>query len=128
MGIEMPKVKDVMNRDFLVLSPDMVGGEAIELMYRRNKSYAPVVEEGKLEGWVRALDLMVGCKHSKVEDLMLYIDEIKVLKEDEEISQDLIEEMVGEEVIAYPVVNGEGEVVGTLSVFDLLRYYRSPRD
>ncbi|HIQ38416.1 MAG TPA: CBS domain-containing protein, partial [Methanothermococcus okinawensis] len=46
----MPKVKDVMNRDFITLSPDMVGGEAIELMYRRNKTYAPVVEEGKLEG------------------------------------------------------------------------------
>ncbi|HID47912.1 MAG TPA: CBS domain-containing protein [Methanothermococcus okinawensis] len=122
----MTKVKDIMNRDFLTFSPDMIGGEAIELMYRRNKAYAPVVEEGKLEGWVRALDLMVGCKHSKLEDLMLYIDEVKVLKEDEEISEDLIEEMIKEEVIAYPVVNEDREVVGTLSVFDLLKYFKSP--
>ena len=120
----MPKVKDVMNRDFITLSPDMVGGEAIELMYRRNKTYAPVVEEGKLEGWVRALDLMVGCKHSKVEDLMLYVDEIRVLEEDEEISEDLIDEMIEKEVVGYPVVNKNREVVGTLSVFDLLRYFR----
>ncbi|HIQ39120.1 MAG TPA: CBS domain-containing protein [Methanothermococcus okinawensis] len=102
----------------------MVGGEAIELMYRRNKTYAPVVEEGKLEGWVRALDLMVGCKHSKVEDLMLYVDEIRVLEEDEEISEDLIDEMIEKEVVGYPVVNKNREVVGTLSVFDLLRYFR----
>lgn len=120
----MPKVKDVMNRDFITLSPDMVGGEAIELMYRRNKTYAPVVEEGKLEGWVRSLDLMVGCKHSKVEDLMLYVDEIRVLEEDEEISEDLIDEMIEKEVVGYPVVNKNREVVGTLSVFDLLRYFR----
>jgi len=121
----MPKVKDIMNRDFITLSPDMVGGEAIELMYRGNKTYAPVVEEGKLEGWVRALDLMVGCKHSKVEDLMLFIDEIKVLEEDEEISEDLIDEIIEGEVVGYPVVNKDREVVGTLSVFDLLRYFRS---
>jgi len=124
----MPKVKDIMNRDFITLSPDMVGGEATELMYRKNKTYAPVVEEGKLEGWVRALDLMVGCKHSKVEDLMLYIDEIRVLKEDEEISEDLIDEIIEGEVVGYPVVNKDREVVGTLSVFDLLRYFRSLRD
>ncbi|AXI24963.1 CBS domain-containing protein [Methanofervidicoccus sp. A16] len=121
----MPKVKEIMNRDFITLSPDMVGGEAIELMYRKNKTYAPVVEDGKLEGWVRALDLMVGCKHSKVEDLMLYIDEIKVLEEDEEIFEDLIEEMIKKEVVGYPVVNENREVVGTLSVFDLLKYFRS---
>jgi len=121
----MPKVKDVMNRDYITLSPDMVGGEAIELMYGKNKTYAPVVEEGKLEGWVRALDLMAGCKHSKIEDLMLYIDEIKVLEEDEEISEDLIDEMIEGEVVGYPVVNSDREVVGTLSVFDLLKYFRS---
>ena len=94
-------------------------------MYRKNKTYAPVIEDGKLEGWVRALDLMVGCKHSKVEDLMLYIDEIKVLEEDEKISEDLIEEMIKKEVVGYPVVNENREVVGTLSVFDLLKYFRS---
>ncbi|HIP15698.1 MAG TPA: CBS domain-containing protein [Methanothermococcus okinawensis] len=121
----MPKVKDVMNRDFVTLSPEMVGREAIDLMYRKNKTYAPVVEEGKLEGWVRALDLMVGCKHSKVEDLMLYIDEIRVLEEDEKISENLIDEMIEKEVVGYPVVNKNREVVGTLSVFDLLKYFRS---
>ena len=118
----MPKVKDIMNRDFITLSPDMVGGEAIELMYRRNKTYAPVVEEGKLEGWVRSLDLMVGCKHSKVEDIMLYIDEIRVLKEDEEVSKELIEEMIKGEIVGFAVVNEDREVVGTLSVFDLLKH------
>ena len=118
----MLKVKEIMNRDFLTLSPYMLVGEAIELMYRKNKTYAPVVEKGKLEGWVRTLDMMVGCKHSKVEDIMLYIDEIRVLKEDEEVSKELIEEMIKGEIVGFPVVNEDREVVGTLSVFDLLKH------
>jgi Mg2+/Co2+ transporter CorC len=54
---------------------------------------------------------------------MLFIDEIKILKEDDEITDELIEEMIKNEDIAYPVVNEDYEVVGTLSVFDLLKYY-----
>ena len=33
--------------------------------------------------------------------------------------------MIKNEDIAYPVVNDKDEVVGTLSVFDLLKYYKN---
>ena len=117
-----PKIKDVMNKEFIKLSPEMVGGEAVQILYKNRKNYAPVVEDGKLEGWVDSLDLLVGCKHSKVEDLMLFVDEIKILNEDDELTNDLINEMIKNEGIAYPVVNNDNEVVGTLSVFDILMY------
>ena len=117
-----PKIKDVMNKEFIKLSPEMVGGEAVQILYKNRKNYAPVVEDGKLEGWVDSLDLLVGCKHSKVEDLMLFVDEIKILNEDDELTNDLINEMIKNEDIAYPVVNNDNEVVGTLSVFDILMY------
>jgi len=117
-----PKIKDVMNKEFIKLSPEMVGGEAVQILYKNRKNYAPVVEDGKLEGWIDSLDLLVGCKHSKVEDLMLFIDEIKILNEDDELTDDLINEMIKNEDIAYPVVNNNNEVVGTLSVFDILMY------
>ena len=117
-----PKIKDVMNKEFIKLSPEMVGGEAVQILYKNRKNYAPVVEDGKLEGWIDSLDLLVGCKHSKVEDLMLFIDEIKILNEDDELTNDLINEMIKNEDIAYPVVNNNNEVVGTLSVFDILMY------
>jgi predicted transcriptional regulator len=117
-----PKIKDVMNKEFIKLSPEMVGGEAVQILYKNRKNYAPVVEDGKLEGWIDSLDLLVGCKHSKVEDLMLFIDEIKILNEEDELTDDLINEMIKNEDIAYPVVNNNNEVVGTLSVFDILMY------
>ncbi len=56
---------------------------------------------------------------------MLLIDEIKILKENDEINDELIDEMIKNEDIAYPVVNDKDEVVGTLSVFDLLKYYKN---
>ena len=118
------KVKDIMNKDFTKISPNDLGGEVVNFLYRERKHYAPVVDNrGKLIGWITVLDLLAGCKHSKVEDLMLFIDEIKILKEDDEITDELIEEMIKNEDIAYPVVNEEYEIVGTLSVFDLLKHY-----
>ena len=116
------KIKDVMNKEFIKLSPEVVGGEAVQILYKNKKAYAPVVEDGKLEGWIDSLDLLVGCKHSKVEDLMLFIDEIKILNEDDELTDDLINEMIKNENISYPVVNNDNEAVGTLSVFDILEY------
>ena len=119
------KVKDVMNTNFAKISPDDIGGEVVNFLYREKKYYAPVVDKhGKLIGWITALDLLAGCKHSKIEDLMLFIDEIKILKEDDELTDEIIEEMIKNEDIAYPVVNENYEVVGTLSVFDLLKYYK----
>ncbi|XRO75038.1 CBS domain-containing protein [Methanocaldococcus sp. 28A] len=114
------KVKEIMNRDFIKISPNDIGGDVVQLLYKERKYYAPVVEEGKLVGWITALDLLAGCKHSKIEDLMLFIDEIKVLKEEDELTEKMIEEMIKNEEIAYPVVNENDEVVGTLSVFDIL--------
>ncbi len=120
------KVKDVMNKNFIKISPNDIGGEVVQILYKERKNYAPVIEEGKLVGWITALDLLMGCKHSKIEDLMLLIDEIKILKENDEITDELIDEMIKNEDIAYPVVvNNKDEVVGTLSVFDLLKYYKN---
>ncbi len=120
----MVKVKNVMSKNFIVLHPEDIGGEVVQKLYKNKKTYAPVVEDGKLEGWVDSLNLLVGCKHSKVEDLMLFVDEIKILKEDNDITEELINEMIENEDIAYPVINDLDEVVGTLSVFDILKYYK----
>ncbi|WP_456375445.1 CBS domain-containing protein [Methanocaldococcus sp.] len=116
------KIKDVMNKNPIVVSPNDIGGEVVQLLYKEGKYYAPVVEDGKLVGWITALDLLAGCKHSKIEDLMLLIDEIKILNENDELTDDLIDEMVNNEIIAYPVINDKEELVGTLSIFDLFKY------
>ncbi len=117
------KIKEIMTKEPLTLQPSLVGGEAVEIMYKQKKLYAPVVEDNKLEGWIYALDILVGCKHSKVEDLMLFTDEITILNENDNLKEDLIIDLVRKEYVAYPVVNDNNEVVGTLSVFDILRYF-----
>ncbi|WP_456472985.1 CBS domain-containing protein [Methanocaldococcus sp.] len=116
------KIKDVMNKNPIVVSPNDIGGEVVQLLYKEGKYYAPVVEDGELVGWITALDLLAGCKHSKIEDLMLLIDEIKILNENDELTDELIDEMVNNEIIAYPVINDKEELVGTLSIFDLFKY------
>jgi len=116
------KIKDVMNNKFIKLAPELVGGEAVQILYKNRKAYAPVVEDEKLEGWVNALDLLVGCKHSKVEDLMFFVAEIKILNKEDELTDDLINEMIKNKDMAYPVTNNNNEVVGTLSIFDILKY------
>ncbi|EHP83204.1 CBS domain-containing protein [Methanotorris formicicus] len=118
------KVKEIMNKDFIEFSPNDIGGEVVQTLYKKRKNYAPVLEDGKLVGWLTSLDLLAGCKHSKIEDLMLFIDEIKVLNENDALTGEIIEEMIKNEDIAYPVTNDNDEVVGTLSVFDLLKFYK----
>ena len=54
------KVKEVMNKDFIKLSPNDIGGEVVQTLYKKRKNYAPVVENGKLVGWITALDLLAG--------------------------------------------------------------------
>ncbi len=112
-----------MNKKFIEFSPDDIGGEAVQILYKNKKNYASVVENGKLEGWIDSLNLLVGCKHSKIEDLMLFVDEIKVLNENDELTDDLTNHMIENEDIAFPVVDNNNEIVGTLSIFDILRFY-----
>ncbi|WP_026182959.1 MULTISPECIES: CBS domain-containing protein [Methanothermococcus] len=118
------KIKEVVNSEFISLSLNDIGGEIVQVLYKKRKNYAPVLEDGKLVGWITALDLLAGCKHSKIEELMLYLDEIKVLNENDELTDELIHEMIQNEDLAYPVVNDDYEVVGTLSVFDILKIYK----
>lgn len=122
------KIKEVVNSEFISLSLNDIGGEIVQTLYKKRKNYAPVLEDGKLVGWITALDLLAGCKHSKIEELMLYLDEIKVLNENDELTDELISKMIQNEDIAYPVVNDDYEVVGTLSVFDILKAYKEYKE
>ena len=52
---------------------------------------------------------------------MLFLDEIKMLKPEDELTDELISEMLENEIFAYPVVDSDDKIVGTLSVFDILK-------
>lgn len=113
-------VKEVMNENFLNVSPSDIVGEVVQSLYKNKKSYAPVIEDGELVGWVTALDLLTGCKHVKVEEAMLFLDEIKTINPNDELSDELISEIIENEVFAYPVVEND-KIIGTLSSFDILK-------
>lgn len=114
-------IKEVMNEDFLTFLIDDIAGEAIQKLYKNKKSYAAVVEDEKIVGWVTSLVLLTGCKHVKIEEAMLFLDEIKMLKPEDELTDELISEMIENEIFAYPVVDSDDKIVGTLSVFDILK-------
>ncbi|ENN96007.1 signal transduction protein [Methanocaldococcus villosus KIN24-T80] len=114
------KVKDVMSKNFIKVSPNDVVGDVISLLYNERLYYAPVVEDDELVGWIDVLSILTSCKHSKVEDVMLYLYEIKVLNEDDEIDENFINEMINKRIIAYPVIKNN-KLVGVLSIFDILK-------
>ncbi|WP_456472390.1 CBS domain-containing protein [Methanocaldococcus sp.] len=115
------KVKDVMKKDVIKLSPNDVGGDVAYLFVRDKVLYAPVVEDDELVGWVTALDILSGCKHSKIEDLMEYLDEIKIVKEDDDLKE-VAKEMIKNKDIAYPVVDENDKFVGVVDIFTLVDY------
>ncbi|ADG13190.1 putative signal transduction protein with CBS domains [Methanocaldococcus infernus ME] len=114
------KVKDVMKKEFIKLSPNDIGGDVAYLFVSENLLYAPVIEDDELVGWITSLDILSGCKHSKVEDLMRYLDEIKIVKEDDDLLE-VTEEMIKNKDIAYPVVDENNKVVGVIDVFSILK-------
>ncbi|ABR54379.1 putative signal transduction protein with CBS domains [Methanococcus vannielii SB] len=114
-------IKDVMNEDFLTFLLNDIAGEVIQKLYKSKKSYAAVVEDGKIVGWITSLDLLTGCKHVKIEEAMLFLDEIKILSPNDELTDELILKMIENEVFAYPVVGENDKIIGTLSVFDILK-------
>uniref|UniRef100_A9AAF9 CBS domain containing protein n=1 Tax=Methanococcus maripaludis (strain C6 / ATCC BAA-1332) TaxID=444158 RepID=A9AAF9_METM6 len=113
-------VREVMNENFLKVSPSDIVGEVVQSLYKNKKSYAPVIEDEEIVGWVTALDLLTGCKHVKAEEAMLFLDEIKTINPNDELSDELISEMIENEIFAYPVVEND-KIIGTLSSFDILK-------
>ncbi|MFI5323094.1 MAG: CBS domain-containing protein [Thermodesulfobacteriota bacterium] len=113
-------VKDFMTSDPVTVSTDKSAEEALDMMKSLNFRQCPVVEDGKLVGIVTERDIMA----SLVQDSGLKVG--KIMTGDPITILDYTSVEGAAEIIrkgkfnALPVVTNRGELVGILTVTDLL--------
>ena len=69
MGLEEEKVSEVMERDFLTVSPDSPLNLVEEIIVDRHQSFVPVVENGKPVGVITRTDLLLNVYRSEISEI-----------------------------------------------------------
>ncbi len=69
MGLEDEKVSEVMERDFLTVSPDSPLSLVEEIIVDRHQSFVPVVEKGKPAGVITRTDLLLNVYRSEISEI-----------------------------------------------------------
>ncbi|MBW9220942.1 CBS domain-containing protein [Methanothermococcus sp. SCGC AD-155-M21] len=107
------RVKDLMDIQFLKLYKDYSVKKTIDLMYKKKRYTAPVLdEEDKLIGWVMAIDLAVVEDRSiPVSKIMHPLEDIVVVYENDP-AREVVLKFVKYKVMSIPVLNNEGKIVG----------------
>ena len=80
------KVKEIMDKEFIAVSPDMDIVEASIKMESHKKFTTPVLDDKKrLVGWITSLDVTRGLRenHKQVKDIMHSKDDIVHVHEDD---------------------------------------------
>ncbi len=117
----------VMTSDYAALSPDLTVGEAIEKLRleapdRETIYYAYVLDkQRRLEGLVSLKDLILARPAQKVKDVM-QPDVISVKADDDQ--EEVVREIEKYDLLAIPVVNGGGALVGIVTHDDALDIMR----
>ena len=113
----------IMTSDYATLSPDITAGEAVERLRQAAPDketiyYAYVVNRAqRLLGFVSLKDLIVARRDTRVRDL-LHADPVSIrVDEDREVA---VREMRKFDLIALPVVNRDGSIVGIITHDDVI--------
>ncbi len=69
MGLEKERVSEVMERDFLTVSPDSPLSEVEEVIVERHQSFVPVVENGKPVGVITRTDLLLNVYRKELSEI-----------------------------------------------------------
>ena len=116
------KVKDLMDKNFVKLYIDDKVEDAINLFKKKKRFTAPVLDkEDKLAGWVTTLELLGITDFDKpITEVMRDKSEVIVVYEDEE-AREVVLKFVKYKIVAIPVLNKEGRVVGMVRHCDIVR-------
>ena len=116
------RVKDLMDIQFLKLYKDYSVKKTIDLMYKKKRYTAPVLdEEDKLIGWVMAIDLAVVEDRSiPVSKIMHPLEDIVVVYENDP-AREVVLKFVKYKVMSIPVLNSEGKIVGMVRNCDITK-------
>ena len=126
----MATVADVMTRDVRSMTPQDTLADAAKVMDELNVGVVPVCEGDRLVGMVTDRDIVVrglardlDPRSSKLSDVMS--GHVRTARQDDDVD-DVLTEMATSQIRRMPVVDGQDQLVGILSIGDIAA--KSPED
>jgi len=116
------KVKEIMDKEFVVVSGDQTVEEVSIIMENRKRLVTPVVDENKrLIGWITSLDVTKGLRegNNKVSQIMHFKDDIVHVHENDPARLAVLEAS-RHKVVSIPVLNDDDVVLGVIRTFDIV--------
>jgi len=117
------KVKQIMDKEFIKVSPDDSIIDASLKMEEHRKFTTPVVNsQGKLVGWITSLDVTRGLREGQknVSDIMYGKDDIVHVNQDDPARMAVLNASQ-HKVVSIPVLDDEDVVVGVVRTFDIVK-------
>ncbi len=116
------KVKEIMDKDFVSVSPQQGLEEASLKMEKYRKFTTPVVDENmKLIGWITTLDITRGFREGKetIQEIMHNKQSVHHVHENDPARLAVLES-AKHKLVSMPVLNDEGIVVGLVRTYDIV--------
>jgi CBS domain-containing protein len=116
------KVKEIMDKEYIYVSPDQDVVEVSLIMEKKKKFTTPVVDDKKkLIGWITSLDVTRGLREgkNKVSDIMHSKDDIVHVHENDPARLAVLETSK-HKVVSIPVLDDNDTVVGVIRTFDIV--------
>jgi len=116
------KVKEIMDKEYIYVSPDEDIVEVSLMMEKKKKFTTPVVDDNKyLIGWITSLDVTRGFRegHKKVSDIMHSKDDIVHVHENDPARLAVLATSQ-HKVVSIPVLDDNDTVVGVIRTFDIV--------
>lgn len=116
------KVKEIMDKEFIVVSPDQNLDEVSKKMEKHKKFTTAVVDnQMKMVGWITSLDVTQGFREGKkkVSEIMHTKEDIVYVNEDDPARLAVLKTSM-HKVISIPVLNDEGIILGVVRTFDIV--------
>jgi CBS domain-containing protein len=117
------KVKEIMDKEFIEVSPGDSIVDASLKMEKNRKFTTPVVDsQGKLVGWITSLDVTRGLResHKNVEDIMHSKDDIVHVHQDDPARLAVLNASQ-HKVVSIPVLDDDDVVQGVVRTFDIVK-------
>lgn len=115
-------VKEIMDKNFIVVSPEETLNDVSILMEQKRKFTTPVVDgQKRLIGWITSLDVTRGFREGqkRVKDVM-YVKEDIVHVHHNDPARLAVLEASQHKVVSIPVVDDNDVVVGVVRTFDIV--------
>lgn len=116
------KVKEIMDKEYIYVSPDQDVVEVSLIMEQKKKFTTPVVDDKKkLIGWITSLDVTRGLREGqkKVSDIMHSKDDIVHVHENDPARLAVLATSK-HKVVSIPVLDDNDIVVGVIRTFDIV--------